>query len=297
MDYIRTLSREFEVGSSLELSVDNRSGTVSVRGEDTNTAKIEVVARLWAEDEDEADDQLELIARGIKHEGSRVTIKAPALLRPRPLLFFGRGPRIEYQLVVPKNCHASITSRSGRADIEDISGPLGLIVHSGKSSARGIGGDVRVESSSGGTQLEQIAGDVTVEARSGGVRVAGCKGSCTINARSGTLQIEDVAGDIDIETRSGSTSVTDVGAGVKLRARSGTVRYESAVNGPVNIEVWSGAIKMAIDRDSVFFLDAESDHGAVRSDLSVRSKSYPPPADAPTVRLRTRAGAIIIGHR
>jgi hypothetical protein len=297
MEYIRTLSREFEVGNSLELQIDNRSGAVSVRGEDTTKTRIEVVARLWAEDEDEADDQLELIARGIKHDGSRVTIKAPALLRDRPILFFGRGPRIEYQLVVPRKCRASITSRSGRVDVEDISGPIELIVRSGKAYAHRIDGDVRVESSSGGTQLEEVAGNVTVDARSGGIRVIGCKGTCTISARSGSLQVEDVAGDIDIETRSGSTTVADAGGAVKLRARSGAVRYDGAVRGLVDIDVWSGAIRMSVDRDSVFFLDAESAHGAVRSDLSVRSKSEPPPADAPTVRVRTRAGGIIIGYR
>jgi DUF4097 and DUF4098 domain-containing protein YvlB len=136
-----------------------------------------------------------------------------------------------------------------------------------------------------------------VEARSGGIRVSGCKGSCSVSARSGSLQIEDVGGEVDIETRSGSASISDAGAGVKLRAKSGSVRFDSAVEGPVSIEVWSGSIRMSVDTSKPFFLDAESAHGAVRSDLDVRSKSAAPPADAPTVRVRTKAGAIVIGPR
>ncbi len=298
MDYIRTLTREFEAGGGrLELSVENRSGAVSVRGEDTNTVHLEVIAHLWADDEDEADDQLELISRGIRHEGQRLTIRAPALLRAKPILFFSRGPRIEYQLVVPRSCSASINSRSGRADVENVSGPLELEVRSGRATARNIGGEVRVKSWSGGTQLESIGGSVAVESRSGSVRVTACKGNCSIGARSGSLQIEDVGGNVDADTRSGSASITEVGGSLKLLTRSGSIRYEGPVRGSFNIEIWSGSIRLAVDSESVFFLDAESSHGAVRSDLPLRRKAGPPPPDAPTVRLRTRSGAITIEPR
>jgi len=297
MDYVRTLSREFDVGSRLDLSIENRSGAISVRGDDTMTASVEVIAHLWAEDEQEADDQLELIARGIRHEGERLTIRAPALLRPKPFLFFGRGPRIEYQVVVPRTCRASIVSRSGRAEVESISGPLELIARSGRASAREIAGAVSVISSSGATQLERVAGDVSIESRSGGVRVGGCKGKCSIKSRSGSVQVEDVAEDVELETRSGATSVSDVGGALKLTARSGSVRYDGAVRGPFSVDVWSGSIRLSIDPDSVFFIDAESSHGSVRSDLSMRSKPSAPPADAPTVRLRTRSGSIVIEPR
>jgi len=297
MDYIRTLTREFDAGDRLELSIENRSGTVSVRGEDRNTVHLEVVAHLWADDEHEADDQAELIARGIRQEGQRLTIRAPALLRPRPFLFFGRSPRIEYQLVVPRSCSASIVSRSGRVDVENISGPLELAVRSGRASARNIGGDARVDSWSGSTQLDSIAGSVSVESRSGGVRVTGCKGNCSIVVRSGSLQIENVGGNLQAETRSGSAAISEVGGSLKLLTRSGSVRYEGPVRGAFNIEVWSGSVRFSVDPESVFFLDAESAHGAVRSDMPLRRKAAAPPPDAPTVRLRTRSGAITIERR
>jgi len=75
------------------------------------------------------------------------------------------------------------------------------------------------------------------------------------------------------------------------------VRYDGAVRGPFSVDVWSGSIRLSIDPDSVFFIDAESSHGSVRSDLSMRSKPSAPPADAPTVRLRTRSGSIVIEPR
>ena len=220
-----------------------------------------------------------MIARGIRHEGERLTIRAPALLRPKPFLFFGRGPRIEYQLVVPRTCKASVTSRSGRVEVEGIAGPVELSARSGRASVRNVDGDVRVDASSGSAQLESISGSVAIESSSGGVRVAGCKGTCSITSRSGSVQVLDVVGDVEIETRSGS------------------VRYDGPVRGSFVIDVWSGSIRLAVDPESVFFLDAESSHGGVRSDLPLRSKSGAPPTDAPKVRLRTRSGSIVIAPR
>lgn len=281
MEYLRTLSREFDVGERAELSIDTRSGTVSVRGEETRHARVEVVARLWADDDLEADEQAELIARGIKQENERLVVRAPALLRPHPLLFFGRSPRIDYQISVPRRTRGEIKSRSGRVEIDAVEGPLSIESHSGKVALREIGGDVRIASRSGSVQAESIAGGIEIDSRSGSARLAGCKGTVSIQSRSGSVHIEDA------------------GADVKVDARSGSVRYDGDVRGSIEIQVESGSIRLAVNPDALFFLDAESAHGSVRSDLQMKRGSGPAPdrSSSPTVRLRTRSGSIYIGPR
>jgi DUF4097 and DUF4098 domain-containing protein YvlB len=297
MEYIRTLSREFDAPGEVELNVENRSGTVTVRGEDARQVRVEVVAHLWGETEEEADDQAELISRGIRQEGDRVTARAPSLLRPHPFLFFSRTPRVDYLITVPRECSATISSRSGRVEIERIRGPLEATVRSGRLVAREIEGDVRITSSSGTTQAEAIGGTLVIESRSGGVRVSNCKSNARVTARSGTVQIEGVRGNAEVQTKSGTASIADVGGSLSVHAVSGSFRYEGPVRAPFDISVVSGSLRLALDQDSVFFLDAETTAGSVNSDLPLRSKSSPPPKDAPTVRLRTRAGSIHIGWR
>lgn len=274
MDYIRTFTREFDTGSEAELSVDGRSGAVTVRGEETGRVRIEVVARLWGEDESEADDQAELIKRGIHQEGKRITVRAPALLRAHPLIFFARGPRIDYQITVPQRTIATIVNRSGRTEIERIAGPLEVDSRSGRVSVREIGADTRIISRSGSVQVETIAGVLALESRSGSVRVSGCTRDVAIHSRSGSVQIDDVGGKL------------------KLESRSGSVRYDGAVRDSVDIDVTSGSVRLAVDIDRPFFLDAQSDHGAVHSDLPIRRGGEGPKAGAPTLRVRTRSGGI-----
>ncbi len=274
MEYIRTLSKEFTVGSSAELRVESRSGTVYIHGEETDRARIEVVARLWAETEEEADDQAVLIERGIRQDGQRVSIRAPTLVAPSIFMIFGRGPRIDYQITVPLATTGNIVSRSGRVEIEHVAGPLEVEARSGRVSVRNIKGNLTIVSRSGAVQAEEIGGSVAIESRSGAVRVSDCHGNATIDSRSGATQIEDVGG------------------ALKVESRSGTVRYEGAVNADVQISVTSGSIRLAIDRDSVFYLDAESAHGSVRSDMPLRRGGGSANAGGFTVHVRTRSGSI-----
>ena len=121
MEFIRTLDVKFDVGDTTRLTLESQSGTVAVRGDGGRTVRVEVVARLWAEDDAEADDQAELIRRAIRHEGDKVTVRAPALLRPRPFLFFGHSsPRLDHQIPVPTTPEPRTETRSGLSSVGPI---------------------------------------------------------------------------------------------------------------------------------------------------------------------------------
>ena len=281
MEYIRTLTRAFDVGEQAELSLENRSGTVTVRGEDTQEVRVEVVARLWAESEEEANEQAEMVERGIRQEGQRITIRAPSLLaRPGLLSLFGRGPRIDYQVTAPRATEARITNRTGRVEVEGISGPLEIESRTGRAEVRQIEGDTTITSRTGAVRVETIGGALMVSSRTGTVMVRRCKGDVSIQARSGAIQVEDIEGRLRAETRTGA------------------IRYSGAVRADIDIEVGTGAVRLAVDPDSIFFLDAETVTGSVRSDLSLRRPSDGAgQKDGPTVRIRTRTGSIRIGTR
>ena len=299
MEYIRTFTREFEVGERALLDIENRSGTLAVRGADTHQARIEVVARLWADDDAEADEQVNLIERGIQQQGERLTIRAPTLLRSGPLFFFGRGPRIDYQVTVPRASRGQIASRSGRVEVAELAGPVELSARSGRVGVSRIDADVVITSRSGSVEAEEIGGSLAIESRSGGVKVRRCGGNVTIRSRSGSTQVEEVEGDVELNSKSGSVQISEVGGGLTVQTHSGSFRYQGAVQGPFNINVMSGSVVLAVDPDSNFFLDAESTSGAIRSDLPLRrgASAASPQKPGPTVRIRALSGSVRIVPR
>jgi DUF4097 and DUF4098 domain-containing protein YvlB len=164
---------------------------------------------------------------------------------------------------------------------------------------RDIASDVAIVSASGSVQAEQTGGTLSIESRSGSVKVSDCAGAAQITARSGTMQIDNVAGDLRVDSRSGTVAITDVGGGFTLRSRSGSVRYEGGVGGPFDLEVMTGSVRLGLNHDSMFMLDASAMSGAISSDFPVR-KSRPAGASdaaAPRVRIRAISGSIHIGLR
>jgi DUF4097 and DUF4098 domain-containing protein YvlB len=237
--------------------------------------------------------------RNIRQEGRRVIVRTPDLTRPRSIFSFGRGPRVDYQLTVPRATAVRISGRSGSIECAELDGNVDIQSRSGRVTMHEIKGAVAIASASGSVQVERIGGALSIDSRSGSVRVRECGGNAQIKARSGTLQVDEIGGDLQVDSRSGTAALSDVRGGLTLKSRSGSVRYEGGVGGPFDIDVMSGSVRLGLDRNSVFKLDASAVTGSITSDFPVR-KSPPSgakPSAAPSVRIRALSGSIHIGQR
>lgn len=313
MEYIRTHTVEFPTGRSCRLVVDSPSGATVVEGRDVDRATIQVVAHLWEDTADDADDTMARVVRSIRHENGSVRIEVPSLRSGGPWFLFGRGSRVELQIAVPRDTAARIVSRSGRVEIGRISGPLEVEQRSGRATVAGIDRDVRIASRSGAVDVESVGADVTIQSRTGKVTAREVRGNLSIQSRTGAVRVERMDGRVDIESRTGRTvvervrgdvrvvtttgaiGVAEAGGSVHLQATTGAVRLRSAIRGDVDIRVTTGAIVLEVDPRHPFFLDAETTTGRITSDLEPRRQGAPP-AGAPSVRLRAVTGAIRIAR-
>jgi DUF4097 and DUF4098 domain-containing protein YvlB len=210
-------------------------------------------------------------------------------------VFLGRkSARIDYHVRVPVATEVRLLSKSGAVDVRGVARGLLCEVASGRAEVRDCAGEVTVQSRSGSVQVERVQGKLRVESRSGRVRVRAVDGALAVESRSGSVEVSEVAGDAQIMARSGSISMEHMGARLKARSHAGSVRFRGAVRGDMDIEAHAGSITFAVDPAALFFIDAVSDVGSVRSDLPPRRKGGAPPEGGPKVRLRTRAGSIRI---
>ncbi|MEX2373889.1 MAG: DUF4097 family beta strand repeat-containing protein, partial [Dehalococcoidia bacterium] len=131
-----------------------------------------------------------------------------------------------------------------------------------------------------------------VESRSGRLEVEGVSGKTTVRSRSGSVVISDIDGPLVVESRAGRIQIEDARGAMRIRSHAGAVEVRGRVVQPIDIELHSGHVKLAVTRDSAFFMDAETHVGSVRSELPVNYLDGPPSDDAPVVRVRTHTGAV-----
>ena len=293
MEHTRTITREFPTGEKAVLHVEARSGAVAVESIEGARVLIEAVVHVWSDLAVEADEAASLVARGMEQDAHRVIVRAPSLAQTEGWSLWGgkRGSRVDYNIRVPVQTAVRVLSRSGRLQIARVDGRVHVESQSGRVSIDRIRGDVTVVARSGSVSVEHVQGDVTAEARSGRLEVGQVTGTATVSARSGALDVREVGGDLQATAHTGSITIENARARVKAEAHTGAIRYRGRVAGDIDMRAHTGLIHLAVDPAAPFFIDAESDLGAVRSELPPRSGGASN-GTGPKVRLRTHTGAI-----
>ena len=294
MEHTRTIAREFVTGDKAVLHIEARSGAVAVESIRGDRVLVEAIVHVWSDLAVEADEAASLVARGMEQDAHRVIVRAPSLAQTEGWSLWGgkRGSRVDYSIRVPVATAVRVLSRSGRVQIARTDGRVHVESQSGRVSIDHIRGDVTVVARSGSVSIEHVQGEVTAEARSGRLEVGHVSGAATVAARSGALDVREIGGDLRVTAHTGSITIENARARVKAEAHTGAIRYRGRVAGDIDMRAHTGLIHLAVDPASPFFVDAESDLGAVRSDLPPRSGGGAQNGAGPKVRLRTHTGAI-----
>ena len=277
----RTFSQTFMTGRRVKLSVENQNGRISVSGDNPDQVVVNIVAELWAESSNDADLELQRIQRGMTAIDGTVNLRTPELLKPSGGLFgwsLARGPKVEYEISVPRETSVNVTARNSNIDIRTVQGP------------------VDVDAQGGSVTLSQIAEEVAIKGRNGAIKVADVISGVSVTSRNGSITVDQTGGAISTEATNGSIELINAGAAVQAESRNGSVRFRGPVLGPVQIETRNGSIRLGVPKGSRFELDAISQRGSVRSDLTVRKSSATDEANSTRhkVLLKSENGSIRI---
>ncbi len=308
MQYYRTIERTFPTGSSPRLRIANRRGELSIIGEDRDDIAFTAQIAVSAENEREADERLQAVELPMVHEGDVVVIgqfqdeeRAEDGIRfvrqgwrfNLRLGFQFAEARIDMAVRVPRHCRVEATQRSGPARIAGLHAPVTVESRSGRTEVREVRGPVCIEARSGAVEVRDIAGDLDITGRSGRIEVEQVAGDAALRSRSGHVSVADVRGRLSVESRSGRMTLRSIDGEARAVSTSGAVEWRGAVRAPLSIEAQTGLIRLAVERGAGFYVDAETKHGSVRSELPVDHLDQPG-QDAPVVRLRAQSGSIRI---
>lgn len=299
MEHTRTINREFETGEKAAVQVESRSGSVSVEAQDGTAVRVEAIVHVWSDQAADADSAAALVAQAMEHDQHRVILRAPAVPEPEGWSLWGgkRGSRIDYNVRVPLHTAVRVLSRSGRVHVARTEGRVHIESQSGRCSVAGVIGDVMLVSRSGSISLDAVRGDVAAETRSGRAEVRDVTGCVMIKVRSGVVDARNISGDLKIDGHTGLIQIAHVGGCVYAATHTGLIRYEGKVLGEMELKAHTGSIHLSVDPAHLFFIDAESQIGNVRSDLEPRRGGGSATApDGPKVRLRTHTGSIRISR-
>jgi lia operon protein LiaG len=148
---------------------------------------------------------------------------------------------------------------------------------SGASASTEIGGiqfgRLTVNSASGAVNITECTGSMLkIGVISGGVKAANLAfDSVEINCTSGGVSVDNVTGSVSVGSTSGAVRVSGVSGSVEINNTSGsaTVTQPHADLQPIRIHNISGGIKVNLNPDAEFDLDANTTSGGFSSDFDI----------------------------
>lgn len=259
----------FDTPGPIAARIEVVSGSVRVRADDRHDTVVTVRPRNERSSADVA-----------AAEQTLVTFSAGELLvrstsRPR-LLFFGSGPEIEVDVVLPAG--SSLDARTTAGEI----------------TCAGRLGAVDVESKHGDLRLDQ-AGSLRARTSSGGITAAAVEGETEASTAYGDVRVGEAAGPARLETGYGDIRLERALSSVHGRTKYGQVRVGEAVRGSLVLETAYGEVEAGVREGTAAWLDVHSGSGRIRNLLT--ETDSPEGADETVeIHARTSYGDILI-HR
>ncbi len=257
----------FDTPGPIRARIEIVYGAVQVSADDRHDTTVTVRPRNPASSADVA-----------AAEQTQVTLRDGELLvrstsRPR-LLFFGSGPEIEVDVVLPTGSAVDVRTTAG-----DI-------------TCTGRLGAADLECKHGAVRLDQ-AGTLRARSTSGNLSADTVDGQTEMTTSYGEVRIGETAGPARLETGYGNVTVDRALGSLTGTTRYGQVRVGSVVRGSLVLETAYGEVEAGVREGTAAWLDVSAGTGRVRN-LLAESEGPGDAEETVEIHARTSYGDITI---
>ena len=208
------------------------------------------------------------------------------VIGPFRLNLFGSGDSVDVLMEVPVATSATVDVKYGSLNASGYLDTCRLNVSYG---------DITLERANrldlsvghGEVRVAYVTGDAEVKLKSGSARLGHINGDLRLNGSNASVVVDSVGSSVDVSTSSGAVELGRCGGSVSVRSAYGVVRLAELARGSARIEGSYGGVDIGVRRGTAVWLDAVSQHGVVRTDLSAGTA---PAEDDEKLELYIRSG-------
>ena len=257
----------FDTPGPIAARIEVVYGSVHVRADDRHDTVVTVSPRNPASSADVTAAQQTQVTFSAGHLLVRSTS------RPR-LLFFGNGPEVDVDVVVPAGSSLDVRTTAGEI------------------TCAGRLGAVDLESKHGDLRLER-AGSLRARTSSGNVSAAAVEGETEVTTAYGNVRVGEAGGPARLGTGYGDVTVDRALDSLTGSTKYGQVRVGEAVRGSLVLETAYGEVEAGVREGTAAWLDVHAGSGRIRNTLT---ETEGPEGAGETVEIhaRTSYGDILI---
>ena len=252
-------TRTLRIGANGQVDVANIAGDITVTRGGGNDATIEIVKTARGRTIEDAREMLQLVQVEVTERAGRAEVRTqyPRGDESRRNNRRNFNVSVAFTIAAPEGAQITAKSISGNVSVRDIKGELTL---------ESVSGSIRIINGGRIASAKSVSGEVELSDTA-------VEGSLDASSVSGTVHLRKVkARRLDLGSVSGDVVVEDVDCDrVSGQSVSGAVRFAGTLarGGRYEFTSHSGEVRIAVDGNTGFEVDANSFSGSVRSDLSL----------------------------
>lgn len=278
----------YPVEGAASVRVEVQVGRVDI----LTTARGDVSVDVTPSNPQRSGDRAAAEAVRVDRVGDTLVVKGPAPSGLRKLV--GPSDSIDVVVEVPEGSAVAATVKYGSARLAGRFGAVRADVPYGELTLDAAD-RLELKAGHGEYRVTRVEGDAEIEFKSGTIRVGDVGGRLRLKGADGPIVVDRAGGPADLATSSGSVELGSAESGATIRSAYGGVRVGEAVRGVLRIDGSYGNVDVGVRRGTAVWLDATSQHGVVRTDLSADAG----PAtgdDTLELHIRTGYGSINVHH-
>ncbi|MCX6640378.1 MAG: DUF4097 family beta strand repeat-containing protein [bacterium] len=218
---VRSVDR-FDVSPGGKLSMKDLIGDVRIQG--GNGTQVEVIQLVFLDENDEADARkaFERYRADITKSGNTIQVKGPSLS------FMRHVPNISYEIKLPAQFDAGVSTSGGDVDLSDLTGTVDLSTSGGDVEIASVKGPVDASTSGGNVTARNLEGTATLKTAGGDVKLSDSKiGPFSLKTAGGDITLQGVKGNAAASTAGGDVQANEVEGNLELRTSGGEILLQS----------------------------------------------------------------------
>ncbi len=253
-----TIDERHTVTGPVDLSIDNTTGDVTVRGWDRNEVEITGTLGKNVERMEVVADDDDFSIRIILPQGRRTRV----------------GPT-ELNVRAPMGSDVSVNAVSANVEVREIDGELKL---------RTVSGDIMVRDAKDDADLTTVSGDIEVKGNIGKLEAKTVSGDINASEITESAELETVSGGIYAEGENIQS--------LECKLVSGNIQFVGSLgeSADIELECHSGNIVVVLPADTSAEFDCETFSGGIRNEFGVEAQKKSKHGPGRTLRYQQGGG-------
>lgn len=222
-DPVLILSKNFSISDVKNVEVSTSGGSISVSGDATNNATVEVFGQGNNGRRLSRDEIMQVLNKDYEFSVSAVNGSLKAVARRKVSGNWKNAVSISFKIHTAQNVTTNLNTSGGSIRLSGLHGAQQFNTSGGSIYFENLSGDIDGHTSGGSIMALNSTGNIKAHTSGGSLNIKSLKGNIEMHTSGGGIDAENVHGNLDVSTSGGSIHLSNIAAKLSAHTSGGSI--------------------------------------------------------------------------